>query len=75
MRLSHCHNFQDFRLLAKKRLPGPVFNYIDGGADDESTMRRNTDAFANCDLVPNILRGVTDPDTSVEVMGQKTIPA
>jgi L-lactate dehydrogenase (cytochrome) len=71
MRLSHCHNFQDFRLLAKKRLPGPVFNYIDGGADDESTMRRNTDAFANCDLVPNVLRGVTSPDTSVEVMGQK----
>ena len=71
MRLSHCHNFQDFRLLAKKRLPGPIFNYIDGGADDESTMRRNTDAFSNCDLVPNILRGVTNPDTSVEIMGQK----
>ena len=71
MRLSHCHNFQDFRLLAKKRLPGPIFNYIDGGADDESTMRRNTDAFLNCDLVPNILRGVTNPDTSVEIMGQK----
>jgi len=71
MRLNDCHNFQDFRLLAKKRLPSPIYNYIDGGADDELTMKRNTDAFANCDLVPNVLRGVTNPDTSVEVMGQK----
>jgi len=73
MRLSQCHNFQDFRLLAKKRLPGPIFNYIDGGADDESTLKRNTNAFTNCDLVPNILRGVTNPDTSVTVMGQKLV--
>ena len=71
MRLSHCHNFQDFRLLAKKRLPSPIYNYIDGGADDEVTLKRNTDAFDNVDLVPNVLRGITDPDISVEVMGQK----
>lgn len=71
MRLNQCHNFQDFRLLAKKRLPSPIYNYIDGGADDEITLKRNTDAFANCDLVPNVLRGITDPDLSVEVMGQK----
>ena len=40
MRLKDCHNFHDFRNLAKRRLPGPIFNYIDGGADDETTMRR-----------------------------------
>ena len=34
MRLSDCHNFMDFRKLAKKRLPSPIFNYIDGAADD-----------------------------------------
>ena len=33
MRLSQCHNFQDFRQLARARLPGPIFNYIDGGAE------------------------------------------
>jgi L-lactate dehydrogenase (cytochrome) len=71
MRLKHCHNFHDFRALAKRRLPGPIFNYIDGAADDEVTHRRNTHSFNDCDLVPNVLRGVKDIDLSVTVMGQK----
>jgi L-lactate dehydrogenase (cytochrome) len=71
MRLSDCHNFHDFRRLARQRLPGPLFNYIDGAADDEATYRRNTTAFERCDLVPNVLRGVKDIDLSVTVMGQK----
>lgn len=71
MRLSQCHNFHDFRKLAKKRLPGPIFNYIDGGADDETTQRRNSSAFDDCDLIPNVLTGVKDIDLSVTVMGQK----
>lgn len=71
MRLKNCHNFHDFRRLAQTRLPGPIFNYIDGGADDEWTMRRNTQAFEDCDLVPSVLRGVSDVDLSVTVMGQK----
>lgn len=71
MRLQDCHNFHDFRRLAEHRLPGPIFNYIDGGADDEWTMRRNSQAFEDCDLVPNVLRGVSDVDLSVTVMGQK----
>ena len=71
MRLRECHNFHDFRLLAKKRLPGPIFNYIDGAADDEVTLRRNTTSFESCDLVPNVLRGVSEIDMSVTVMGQK----
>jgi L-lactate dehydrogenase (cytochrome) len=71
MFLSTCHNFHDFRRLAKLRLPGPIFNYIDGAADDETTYRRNTAAFEDCDLVPNILAGVEDIDLSVTVMGQK----
>ena len=45
MRLDQCHNFQDFRTLAQKRLPSPIFNYIDGAADDEVTHRRNTSAY------------------------------
>jgi len=64
-------NFHDFRNLARRRLPGPIFNYIDGAADDEVTYRRNTESFERCDLVPNILRGVENLDLSVTVMGQK----
>jgi L-lactate dehydrogenase (cytochrome) len=71
MRLRDCHNFHDFRTLAKRRLPGPIFNYIDGAADDEVTYRRNTASFERCDLVPNILRGVESVDLSVTVLGQK----
>jgi L-lactate dehydrogenase (cytochrome) len=71
MRLADCHNFHDFRRLARWRLPGPIFNYIDGAADDEVTYRRNTASFERCDLVPNVLRGVESVDTSVTVMGQK----
>mgnify|MGYP001417895459 CR=1 FL=1 len=71
MRLSQCHNFHDFRQLAKRRLPGPIFNYIDGGADDETTLRQNTSSFDHCDLLPSVLTGVSDVDMSVTVMGQK----
>lgn len=71
MRLTACHNFHDFRRLAQRRLPGPIFNYIDGGADDEVTLRRNTSAFETCDLVPSVLRGVDKVDLSVNVMGQR----
>ena len=71
MRLTDCHNFADFRRLASKRLPGPIFHYIDGAADDEVTYRRNTEAYEQADLVPNVLNGVDNVDMSVEVMGQK----
>ncbi len=71
MRLEQCFNFHDFRELARRRLPRPIFNYIDGAADDETTYRRNTRAFEDCDLVPNILAGVEQVDLSVTVLGQK----
>lgn len=71
MKLNDCHNFHDFRRLAQRRLPGPIFNYIDGGADDEVTYRRNTASFEDCDLIPNVLRGVGGVDMSVTVMGQR----
>jgi L-lactate dehydrogenase (cytochrome) len=71
MGLRDCHNFEDFRRLARRRLPGPIFDYIDGGADDEATLRRNTASFESCDLVPNVLRGVQNVDLSVTVMGRK----
>ncbi len=71
MRLKHCHNFQDFRKLAKKRLPAPIFHYIDGAADDEVTYRRNTAAYDDVDLVPNVLAGVENVDLSTTIFGKK----
>ena len=71
MNLKDCHNFEDFRKLAKKKLPSPIFHYIDGGSDDETTLNRNTAAFNDYDLIPNVLRGVEDVDLSTNVLGEK----
>ena len=71
MNLSDCYSFNDFRKLAKKNLPAPIFHYIDGGSDDEVTLKRNTESFLKCDLVPNILASVGEPDLSTTVFGQK----
>ena len=70
-RLKDCYNTNDFRFLAKQRLPSPIFHYIDGAADDEVTLKQNTRAYEKCDLIPNVLRGVKDIDTSVSLMGKK----
>ena len=69
--IKNCHNVRDFRELAKRKLPSPIFHYIDGAADDEITYKRNTDSFDTCDLVPNVLTGVDKIDMSTTVMGQK----
>jgi L-lactate dehydrogenase (cytochrome) len=71
MNLNDCYNFEDFRKLAKKNMPAPIFHYIDGGSDDETTLKRNTESFSKCDLVPNILASVGQPDLSTTVLGQK----
>ena len=71
MNLRDCYNFDDFKKLAKKKLPSPIFHYIDGGSDDETTLNRNTDAFNECDLVPNVLTNVKEVDLSVKVLGKK----
>ena len=64
MNLKDCHNVEDFRKLAKKKLPAPIFHYIDGGSDDEVTLKRNTDSFNKCDLIPNVLTGASKIDLS-----------
>lgn len=71
MRLKNCYNTADFRRMAQRRLPSPIFHYIDGGADDESTLTRNTVAFDTVDLVPNVLAGVGEVDLSTSVLGRK----
>ncbi len=71
MGLNDCNNIEDFRELARRRLPGPVFHYIDGAADDEVTKDRNTVAYEDCDLVPNVLAGVDSVDLRTTVMGKE----
>ncbi len=72
MKLSDCHSIEDFRKLSKKKLPSPIFDYIDGGSDDEITLDRNTDSFNKCDLVPNVLTGSgSEVDLSTTILGQK----
>ena len=72
MNIKDCYNFEDFRKLAKKKLPSPIFHYIDGGADDEITLKRNTDSFEDCDLIPNVLANVGKPDLSTKIFGTKS---
>jgi L-lactate dehydrogenase (cytochrome) len=71
MKLSRCHNISDLRRMAKQRLPAPMFHYIDGGSDDEWTLRRNTTAFDDYELMPNYLRDISTVDLSTTLLGQK----
>src|SRR5262245_56413955 len=70
MSLARCFNVSDFRRLAERRLPAALFHYIDGGSDDELTLRRNTLAFDAYDLMPQYLADVSRIDTHTRVLGQ-----
>ena len=63
-RLAHAASVADLRRIAKRRLPGGVFDYVDGGSDDERTLARNTDAFARAVFRPRVLRNVSSIDIS-----------
>src|SRR5262245_26115112 len=59
----------DFRDSARRSLPRSIFDYVDGGADSESTVRRNRAAFDEIDLVPRVLRDMTEIDLRTELLG------
>jgi L-lactate dehydrogenase (cytochrome) len=69
-RLADCNNVTDLRDLAKRNLPWPIFNYLDGGADDEVTLARNTEAFNDYELLPTHLNDVSSVDTRTTALGQ-----
>jgi L-lactate dehydrogenase (cytochrome) len=56
--------------MARRRLPRPIFDYIDGGADDEVSLRRNVDAFASYELVRDVLNDVSTIRTKTQIFGQ-----
>lgn len=64
-------NVDDLRSLAKRRLPAGVFDYIDGGAEDEITLRSNVDAYRNVSFKPRVLRDMTHVDTSTSLFGRR----
>ncbi|NHO66774.1 alpha-hydroxy-acid oxidizing protein [Aestuariicella hydrocarbonica] len=68
-KLSKCNNLYDIRRLAKYKLPAPMFHYIDGGSDDEWTLKRNTAAFDDYQLMPQYLKDVSSIDLSNRVLG------
>ncbi len=72
-RLRRAACVADLRHIARRRLPGGVFDYIDGGAEDERSLAANVDAFAARTFVPRVLRDVGTIDTSTTLLG-RTLP-
>lgn len=57
------------RRIAQKRLPRPIFDFIDGGAEDEDTLRQNESAFSDWELLPKPLNGAAKRDLSTSLFG------
>ena len=69
--LSKAVNIEDLRLLAKRRLPRAIFDFFDGGAEDEVTLRENRAAFERVRLLPKVLVDVSRIDTRVNIFGKE----
>lgn len=68
-RLARAASVADLRRLAKRRLPGGCFDYIDGGAEDERTLAANSKAYADVQFRPRVLRGIEKIELSTEILG------
>jgi L-lactate dehydrogenase (cytochrome) len=68
-RLARAASVDDLRLIAKRRLPGGVFDYIDGGAEDERTLAANRAAFGATGFRPRVLRGIEKVDLESSLLG------
>ena len=70
-RLAKTANIDDLRRIAKRRLPGGVFDYIDGAADDEITIARNSGSFNNIEFRPRVMRDCSEISTATTVLGRE----
>ena len=70
-RLQKAASIEDLRKMARRRLPGGVFDYIDGGAEDEVAMDRNTRGFRDMEFVPRVLRDMGKVDTTGTILGRE----
>ena len=68
-RLSACHDIADLRATGARLIPRPVFDYVDGGADEELSLRANTRAFRQFRFQPRTLVDVSEPDTATAFLG------
>ena len=71
MKISDCNNIMDFRLIARRKLPAAIFHYLDGGADDEWTLGRNTAAFNDYELLPAQLSDVSNVSLKTKLFGEE----
>jgi len=69
--LARAVNIEDLRVLAKRRLPRAIFDFFDGGAEDEVTLRENRAAFERVRLLPRVLVDVSKVDTALELFGKR----
>jgi (S)-mandelate dehydrogenase len=73
--LAHVVSIEDLRQMARRRLPRAIFDFFDGGAEDEVTLRENRAAFERVRLLPKVLVNVASVDMSAELFGVKsTLP-
>lgn len=69
MSLERCFNIEDLRREARRKLPAPIYHYLDGGADDEVSLRRNSSDFDRYALLPNVLVDVSEVSLKTRVLG------
>jgi L-lactate dehydrogenase (cytochrome) len=70
-RLSRANTVADIRAIARRRTPRAVFDYTDGGAEEETSMRRAREAFERVEFIPRVLRDVSSVDPSTELFGER----
>ena len=71
-RLSRANTVADIRAIARRRTPRAVFDYTDGGAEEETSMRRAREAFGRVEFIPRVLRDVSAVDPSTELFGERS---
>jgi len=71
-RLARATSIRDLRLLARRRAPRAVFDYTDGAAGDEISLRRSRAAYSRVEFVPQVLRDVSSVDTSTTILGRRS---
>ena len=70
--VSRAVNIEDLRVLAKRRLPRAIFDFFDGGAEDEVTLRGNRAAFEKVRLLPKVLVDVSKVQTQISIFGKES---
>ena len=68
--VAKAFSIEDLRLSAKRRLPQAIFDFFDGGAEDEVTLRDNEAAYKRIQLLPRVLTDVSEIDTSTVILGK-----